>query len=111
MHIICVEISRFLCLFICKEIFTKSIFPKTIRQWNNLSADIKGSDSEKSFENKQKIIYGPKEANKLFVYGHGRSTTNHCRMRLGLVMSEAIFSTTILLTHCFVKMKVVIMYM
>ena len=70
--------------FIRKEIFSKSFFPNTIRQWNNLSSDIKGSDSEKSFKNKLKIIYGPKEANKLFVYGHGRSTTDYCRMRLGL---------------------------
>ena len=31
-----------------------------------------------------KTIHGPKEANKLYVYGHGRSTINHCRMRLGL---------------------------
>ena len=43
-----------------------------------------GSDSVKSFKNKLKVIYGPKEANKLFAYGHGRSTTNDCRMRLGL---------------------------
>ena len=70
--------------FIRKEIFSKSFFPKTIREWNNLSADIKASDSVKSFKNKLKVIYGPKEANKLFAYGHGRSTTNHCRMRLGL---------------------------
>ena len=70
--------------FIRKEIFSKSFFPKTIREWNNLTADIKGSDSLNSFKNGLKVIYGPKEANKLFAYGHGRSTTNHCRMRLGL---------------------------
>ena len=70
--------------FIREEIFSKSFFPKTRCEWNNLSADIKGSDSVNSFKNKLKVIYGPKEANKLFAYGHGRSTTNHCRMRLGL---------------------------
>ena len=70
--------------FIRKEIFSKSFFPKTIREWNNLSTETKESDSVKSFKNKLKNIYGPNEANKLYVYGHGRSTTNHCRMRLGL---------------------------
>ena len=47
--------------FIRKEMFSKSFFPKTIREWNNLSADIKGSDSVKSFKNKLKVIYSRKK--------------------------------------------------
>ena len=70
--------------FIHKEIFCKSFFPKTVREWNNLSVDTKRSESVQSFKNKLKSTYGPKEANKLFTYGHGRPTINHCRMRLGL---------------------------
>ena len=39
-----------------------------------------------SFKTKLKSIYGPtcSEAKKLFAYGHGYSTINHCMMRLGL---------------------------
>ena len=96
-------------ILVRKEIFSKSLFPKTIREWNNLSADIKGSDSVNSFKNKLKVIYRPKEANKLFAYGHGRSTTNDCRMRLGLSHLRSYFLTTTLLTHRFVNMKFVIM--
>ena len=67
-----------------KEIFSKSFFPKTIREWNNLSVDTKRAESVQSFKNKLKSTYGSKEAIKLFTYGHGRPTINHCRMRLGL---------------------------
>ena len=70
--------------FIQKEIFLKYFFPKTMREWNNLSDEIKRSDSVNAFKTKLKSIYGPSDANKLFAYGHGYSTINHCRMRLGL---------------------------
>ena len=70
--------------FIRKEIFSKSFFPKTIHEWNNLSDEIKRSNSVNAFKTKLKSIYGPSDANKLFAYGHGYSTINHCRMRLGL---------------------------
>ena len=41
------------------------------------------SDSVNSFKPKLISIYGPNDANKFFAYGHGYSTINHCRMRLG----------------------------
>ena len=38
--------------FIRKEIFSKSFFPKTIREWNNLSLDLKEADSINIFKEK-----------------------------------------------------------
>ena len=73
--------------FIGKEIFSKSFFPKTIREWNNVSDEIKRSNSVNSFKTKLHVtsIYGPSDVNKFFAYGHGYSTINHCRMHLGLI--------------------------
>ena len=52
--------------FIRKDIFSKSFFPKTIREWNNLSADIKGSDSLNSFKNKHNLLVFQIEERKYF---------------------------------------------
>ena len=82
MHTICVEITRFLCPLYTKKSFPKSFFPKTIREWNNLSADTKGADSVKSFKNKLESLMDRKKHTNS--YGHGRSTTDQFRMRLGL---------------------------
>ena len=67
-----------------KETFSKSYFPKTIREWNNLSNEIKASESVNIFKSKMKEIYEPNKSNPLFGHGHGWSQVNHCRMRLGL---------------------------
>ena len=45
--------------FIRKEIFSKSFFPKTIREWNNLSLEMKESDSINILKEKLKRLYGP----------------------------------------------------
>ena len=95
--------------FIRKEIFSKSFFPKTIREWNNLSADIKGSDSVKSFKNKLKVIYGPKEAKNYLHMDMAGPRQIIVECVLVLCILEAIFLTTTLLTHRFAKMKFVIM--
>ena len=70
--------------FIRKEIFSKSFFPKTIREWNNLSLEMKESDSINIFKEKLKRLYGPNKSKKLYSHGHGWHTVNHCRIRLGL---------------------------
>ena len=70
--------------FIRKEIFSKSFFPKTIREWNNLSLELKESDSINIFKEKLKRLYGPNKSIKLYSHGHGWHTVNHCRLRLGL---------------------------
>ena len=76
--------NSFLVPFIRKEIFSKSYFPKTIREWNNMSNEIKASGSLNIFKSKLKEIYEPNKSNPLFGYGHGWSKINHCRIRLGL---------------------------
>ena len=45
--------------FIRKEIFSKSFFTKTIREWNNLSLEMKESDSINILKEKLKRLYGP----------------------------------------------------
>ena len=70
--------------FIRKEVFSKSFFPKTIREWNNLSLELKESDSINIFKEKLKRLYGPNKSKKLYSHGHGWHTVNHCRIRLGL---------------------------
>ena len=70
--------------FIRKEIFSKSFFPKTIREWNNLSLEMKESDSINILKEKLKRLYGPNKSKKLYSLGHGWHTVNHCRIRLGL---------------------------
>ena len=67
-----------------KETFSKSYFPKTIREWNNLSNETKASESVNIFKSKMKEIYEPNKSNPRYGHGHGWSQVNHCRMRLGL---------------------------
>ena len=75
MHTFFVEISQ--------RDFLEIIFPK--QYVNGITCPQTSRDlTVKYLKNKLILIYGPKEANKHFVYGHGRSTTNHWRMRLGL---------------------------
>ena len=50
--------------FIRKEIVSKSFFPKTIREWNNLSLELKESDSINIFKEKLKRLYGPNKSKK-----------------------------------------------
>ena len=70
--------------FIRKEIFSKSFLPKTIREWNNLSLELKESDSINLFKEKLKRLYGPNKSKKLYSHGRGWHTVNHCRISLGL---------------------------
>ena len=76
--------NSFLVPFVKREIFSKSYFPKAIREWNNLSNEIKASGSLIIFESKLNEIYEPNKSNPLLGYGHGWSKVNHCRIRLGL---------------------------
>ena len=70
--------------FIRRELFSKSFYPKTIREWNNLSLETKESESLHIFKEKLKRLYGHNISKKLYAHGHGLPTVNHCRMRLGL---------------------------
>ena len=70
--------------FIRKEILSKSFFPKTIREWNNLSLELKEADSINILKEKLKRLYGPNKSKKLYSHGYGWHTVNHCRIRLGL---------------------------
>ena len=76
--------NSFLLPIIKKEIFSKSYFPKTIRDWNNLSNDIKQSLTLTESKTKIENMYEPLKVNKLFSHGHGWPKINHCRLRLGL---------------------------
>ena len=76
--------NSFLVPAIHRESFSKSFFPKTIRDWNNLANSIKQSQSLTIFKTKIKSLYEPLVQNKLYCYGHGLSRVNHCRIRLGL---------------------------
>ena len=76
--------NSFLVPTIHRESFSKSFFPKTIRDWNNLANSIKQSQSLTIFKTKVKSLYEPLVQNKLYCQGHGLSKVNHCRMRLGL---------------------------
>ena len=75
--------NSFLVPTIHRESFSKSFFPKTIRDWNNLANSIKQSQSLTIFKTKIKSLYEPLVQNKLYCYGHGLSKLNHCRIRLG----------------------------
>ena len=70
--------------FIRRELFSKSFYPKTIREWNNLSLETKESESLHIFKEKLKRLYGHNISKKLYAHGHGLPAVNHCRMRLGL---------------------------
>ena len=76
--------NSFLVPFVRREIFSISYFPKTIREWNNLSNEIKASGSLKIFKSKLKEIYEPNKSNPLLDYVYSWSQVNHCRIRLGL---------------------------
>ena len=69
---------------IWKEIYSTSFFPKTIREWNNLSTKLKESDSINIFKEKLKRLYGHNKSKKLYSHGIGWHTVNHCRIRIGL---------------------------
>ena len=76
--------NSFLVPTIHRASFSKSFFPKTIRNWNNLANSIKQSQSLTIFKTKIKSLYAPLVQNKLYCYDHGLSKVNHCRIRLGL---------------------------
>ena len=76
--------NLFLFPIIKKEICSKSYFPKTIRDWNNLSNDTKQALPLTEFKTKIKNIYESLRVNKLFSHGHGWPKIDHCRLRLGL---------------------------
>ena len=48
--------------------FSKSFFPKIIRECNNLSDEIKRPHSVNSFKNKLKSIYGPSDAKAVRIW-------------------------------------------
>ena len=74
----------FLIPFIRRELFAKSFYPKTIREWNSLSMETKESESLHIFKEKLKQLFGHNKSKKLYAHGHGLPAVNHCRMRLGL---------------------------
>ena len=76
--------NSFLVPFIHRKSFSKSYFPKTIRDWNKLPNDVKQSQSLNIFKTRIRSLYEPLVQNKLYSYGHGLSKVNHCRIRLGL---------------------------
>ena len=76
--------NSFLVPLIHRESFSKSYFPKTIRDWNKLPNDVKQSQCLNIFKTRIRSLYEPLVQNKLYSYGHGLSKVNHCRIRLGL---------------------------
>ena len=76
--------NSFLVRLFHRESFSKSYFPKTIRDWNRLPNDVKQSQSLNIFKTRIRSLYEPLVQNKLYHYGHGLSKVNHCRIRLGL---------------------------
>ena len=68
----------FLVPYIHREIFSKSYFPKTIRDWNKLPNDVKQSQSPNIFKTRIRSLYAPLVQNKLYSYGHGLSKVNQC---------------------------------
>ena len=76
--------NSFLVPLIHRESFSKSYFPKTIRDWNKLPNDVKQSQSLNIFKTRIRSLYEPLVQNKLYSCGHGLSKVNHCRIRLGL---------------------------
>ena len=90
--------NPFLVPTIHRESFSKSFFPKTIRDWNNLANSIKQSQSLTIFKAKIKSLHEPLVQNKLYCYGHGLSKVNHCRIRLGLSHLNSHCTTIILST-------------
>ena len=73
--------NSFLIPFIHRESFSKSYFPKTIRDWNKLPNDVKQSQSLNIFKTRIRSLYEPLVQNKLYSYCHGLSKVNHCRIR------------------------------
>ena len=73
--------SSFLVPLIHRESFSKSYFPKTIRDWNKLPNDVKLSQSLNISKSRIRSLYEPLVQNKLYSYDHGLSKVNHCRIR------------------------------
>jgi hypothetical protein len=63
--------------------YCNSYMPSSIRAWNKLNANIKGSTSIDSFKYHLKKHRGRKK-NKLFSKFNGAKAVNHSRMRMGL---------------------------
>lgn len=63
--------------------YINSFLPKTIKDWNNLSVDLRSAVSLSSFKTKLKSRTEYKK-NKLFAYGNSRGRVHHTRIRLGL---------------------------
>ena len=76
--------NSFIVPLIHRESFSKSYFPKTIRDWNKLLNDVKQSQLLNIFKTRIRPLYEPLLHNKLYSYGHGLSKVNHCSIRLGL---------------------------
>ena len=76
--------SSFLVSLSHRESFSKSYFPKTIRDWNKLPNDVKEHQSLNIFKTRIRSLYKPLVQHKLYSNGHALSRVNHCTIRLGL---------------------------
>ena len=88
-------------IHIRRELFSKSFYPKTIRKWNNLSLETKGSQSLHIFKENLKRLYGHNISKKLYAHGHCLPAVNHCRMHLGLShLKNHLFNSNIQSKFC-----------
>jgi hypothetical protein len=63
------------------EIYSKSVIPSSIQLWNELSVNIRESDSLANFKRKLKEIYKPPIVPSYFINGERSSTVYHTRLR------------------------------
>jgi hypothetical protein len=60
---------------------TKSFFPMTTKDWNELPNETKDAPTFKSF--KRRVERGSKPTNSLYYHGKRRPSVHHTRMRMG----------------------------
>ena len=64
-----------------RDVFYKSYFPQTVREWNTLSIDIRQIEEPESF--KRAITKSNPSSNLLFYHGKRKFNIIHSRMRMG----------------------------
>jgi exonuclease III len=77
--------SNDFCTIHCRlSCYYRSYFPKSIRDWNNLTPETKNSQSLGIFRKKVNKLFNCKNYNKLFNLGHGIASKSISRIRMGL---------------------------
>ena len=66
--------------------YKNSFFPRSIEKWNNLSINIRTTDSYSGF--KKILKQGNKDKNILYYYGQRWASVHHARMRMGCSMLQ-----------------------